>query len=86
MLTSTYKLQYRTVDPKVEGLSPFGLYSNEYVKVSLAVRGPKASWDAQGGKDIYQIANNKVKEYDKLQPKTLPEDVQAKFDEIIESF
>jgi len=62
------------------------LRSDEYVKVPLAVRGPKASWDAQGSKDTYQIASEKVKEYDALQPKTLPVNVQAKFDEIIKSF
>jgi len=62
------------------------LYSDEYLKVPLAVRGPKASWDAQGSKDTYQIANEKVKEYNALQPKALPSDVHAKFDEIIKSF
>ena len=62
------------------------LYSDEYVKVPLAVRGPKASWDMQGGKDTYQMANDKVKEYDSLQAKTLPAEVQAELDEIINSF
>ena len=62
------------------------LYSDEYVKVPLAVRGGKGTWDAQGGKDTYRIANDKVKEYDSLQPKALPTEVQARFDEIIKSF
>ena len=62
------------------------LRRDEYVKVPLAVRGPKATWDAQGSKDTYRIANEKVKEYDGLQPKTLPADIQAKLEEIIKSF
>lgn len=62
------------------------LYSDEYAKVSFAVRGPKASWDAQGSKDTYQLANEKVKEYDSLRPKPLPAGIQARFDEIIKSF
>lgn len=62
------------------------LRRDEYVKVPLAVRGPKATWDAQGSKDTYGIANEKVKEYDGLQPKTLPADIQAKLEEIIKSF
>lgn len=62
------------------------LYSDEYVKTSMAVRGPKALWDLQGSKDTYEIAKEKVQKYDSLPLKALPVSVQARFDEIINSF
>ena len=62
------------------------LRRGEYVAAPLSVRGPKASWDAQGGKDAFQIANDKVKEYDRLQGRTLPAEAVARLDEIIASF
>lgn len=62
------------------------LYSDEYVKTQLAVRGPKASWDSKGSKDTYHIANDEVKKNDALELIKLPTDVQAKLDEIIKLF
>jgi trimethylamine--corrinoid protein Co-methyltransferase len=39
------------------------LRCDEYVRTSLSVTGPKASWDMQGSKDTYQLARERVRQY-----------------------
>ena len=62
------------------------LRSAEYLQPRLSVRGNRATWEAQGAKDTYQLAREKVRELARLQPKPLPPQTQAKLDEIIASF
>lgn len=61
------------------------LYSDEYVRPKLAVRGPKASWDAQGGKDTYQLASQIVREY-AASPKVIAGEIGVKLKKIIDNF
>ena len=44
------------------------LRSGEYFVPGLAVRGPRAAWEAAGSKDTYQIAREKFKELRSLPP------------------
>jgi len=37
------------------------LHSQEYLKTTLAVRGPRASWEAQGSPDTYRLAKARCK-------------------------
>lgn len=62
------------------------LRSAEYVRPRLAVRGPRAVWEAQGAKDTYQLARDKVRQYAKRPAPPLPEGARAKLAEIIASF
>ena len=62
------------------------LRSGEYVRPRLAVRGPRAAWEAQGAKDTYQLAREKVKQYGARPAWPLPEGIRAKLAEIIASF
>lgn len=63
------------------------LYSDEYVKPRLSVSGPLAGWQANGSKDTYQIAREKVREYAQLDIREpLDANMKAKLDKIITSF
>jgi trimethylamine---corrinoid protein Co-methyltransferase len=62
------------------------LRSAEYLKPRLSVRGSRATWEAQGAKDSYQLAREKVHQMAQRQPKPLPPQTQARLDEIIASF
>lgn len=62
------------------------LYSDEYLLPRLAVRGPKASWDAQGSKDTYQLAREKVRQYKAAKPGLINESVRLKLQNIVSSF
>lgn len=62
------------------------LYSDEYVTPKLAVRGPKASWDAQGSKDTYQLARKKVGQYKEFEDQLINEHVKLKLKDIILNF
>jgi len=62
------------------------LYSDEYVPVELAVRGPKGTWDAQGSKDTYAISREKVEDYKKIEADILDNEQRAKLNEIIYIF
>ncbi len=62
------------------------LYSDEYVKVPLAVRGPKASWDAGGSKNTYDLAKEKVHEYAESNSKPIDNERVGKIEEIISAF
>ncbi len=62
------------------------LRSGEYVRPRLAVRGPRAAWEAQGAKDTYQIAREMVKQYARRPAPPLPEGIRSRLAEIIASF
>jgi len=62
------------------------LYSDEYVKPRLSVRGAYALWEQNGSKDTYQLAREKIDEYAEFEPPRLPPDMAAKLDEIVSSF
>jgi trimethylamine--corrinoid protein Co-methyltransferase len=62
------------------------LRSNEYLMPRVSVRGPRGVWKAEGGKDTYQLARQKTKDYATLEPKSLSADRRAQLREIIEGF
>ncbi|MHC4309885.1 MAG: trimethylamine methyltransferase family protein [Planctomycetota bacterium] len=62
------------------------LYSDEYIKPRLSVRGAYALWEQNGAKDTYQLAREKIEGYAEFEPPHLPPDMAAKLDEIISSF
>ena len=62
------------------------LYSDEYIKPRLSVRGAYALWEQNGAKDTYQLAREKVGKYAESEPPQLPPDMVAKLDEIVSSF
>jgi trimethylamine:corrinoid methyltransferase-like protein len=62
------------------------LYSDEYIKPRLSVRGACALWEKNGAKDTYQLAREKIDEYAEFEPPQLPRDMAAKLNEIISSF
>jgi trimethylamine--corrinoid protein Co-methyltransferase len=62
------------------------LRSGEYIQPRLSVRGNRTAWEAQGAKDTYQLARNKVRQLARLQPQPLSARIQAQLDEIIASF
>ena len=62
------------------------LYSDEYVKTKLSISGPFALWKAAGCKDTYQLAKEKVRNFDFGNSRQLSADIQAELDEIISSF
>ncbi|MBN2292755.1 MAG: trimethylamine methyltransferase family protein [Pirellulales bacterium] len=63
------------------------LHSDEYVQTRLSVVGPRATWEANGSKDTYQIARDKVADYaEKETNKPIAAGISKKLEEIIESF
>jgi trimethylamine--corrinoid protein Co-methyltransferase len=72
---------YLTADHTLEWLR-----SAEYLQPRLSVRVNRATWEAQGAKDTYQLAREKVRQLAQTPFKPLPAETQAKLDEIIASF
>jgi trimethylamine--corrinoid protein Co-methyltransferase len=62
------------------------LYSDEYIKPRLSVRGAYALWEQNGAKDTYQLAREKMNRYAEYEPPRLPRDMAARLDDIIASF
>jgi len=62
------------------------LYSDEYIKPRLSVRGAYALWEQNGAKDTYQLAREKIGKYAEFEPPQLPPDMATKLDEIVSSF
>jgi len=62
------------------------LYTDEYVAPRLSVREQYGSWAAKGGKDVYQLARDKVAEYAQTQPNKPSSAQMAKLAEILASF
>jgi len=62
------------------------LYSDEYIKPRLSVRGAYALWEQNGAKDTYQLAREKIDRYAEFEPPRLPPDIAEKLNEIVSSF
>jgi trimethylamine--corrinoid protein Co-methyltransferase len=62
------------------------LRSDEYFTPRVAVRGPRASWEASGSKDTYMIARDKVKQYKELPGNPISPKRAKQLEEIIEKF
>ncbi|MCL5105602.1 MAG: trimethylamine methyltransferase family protein [Armatimonadetes bacterium] len=62
------------------------LRSDEYLIPSLAVRGPRASWEAAGAKDTYQLARDGLAEYTRRAVPAFDSERKAKLDEIVRGF
>lgn len=62
------------------------LRSDEYYHPRLAVRGPRATWEAKGAKDTYQLAREKAKELGARSSAPLDGMRKAKMDEIVREF
>jgi trimethylamine---corrinoid protein Co-methyltransferase len=62
------------------------LRGDEFVPSPLSVRGPRATWEAQGARDTYQLAREKVKKYAAKPSQILPEKMQQELAEIIQRF
>jgi trimethylamine---corrinoid protein Co-methyltransferase len=62
------------------------LRSAEYIQPRLSVRGNRATWEAQGAKDTYQLAREKVRQFAKKPASSLPAPLQVKLDEIVRQF
>ncbi len=62
------------------------LRKDEYVNTTLSVTGPRAVWEAQGSRDTYQIAKDKVKQYSQPKANPLHRDAKSRIDEIMRSF
>ena len=61
------------------------LRSKEYMTPRVAVRGPRASWEAAGAKDTYQLAREKTRAYAGLEPMPPAGERQARLQEIIDN-
>jgi trimethylamine--corrinoid protein Co-methyltransferase len=62
------------------------LYTDEYVAPRLSVREPYGSWAAQGAKDVYQLARDKVAVYAHAEPNRPSAGQMARLAEILASF
>jgi len=62
------------------------LHSREYLLPRVSVRGPRASWEAAGAKDTYQLAKDKVQQYKNELGCPLSADRSAKLAEILNGF
>ncbi len=72
---------YLTADHTFEHLR-----GDEYYMPRLAVRGPRASWEAAGAKDTYEIARDWTRRSASEEGPTLDPARQAKLDEIVAGF
>jgi len=62
------------------------LRSDEYVKTMLSVTGPRAVWEAQGSRNTYEIARDKVRQYSQSKGATISYHAKSGIDEILRSF
>jgi trimethylamine--corrinoid protein Co-methyltransferase len=62
------------------------LHSDEYLTPRVSVRGPRAVWETRGSPDTYQLAREKVRQYQKSPGRPLDPQRAAKLAEIIASF
>ncbi len=62
------------------------LRSDEYYVPRLAVRGPRAAWEAAGAKDTYEIAKDEAKALETKPASIIDDERKAKLAEIIQSF
>ena len=61
------------------------LRSDEYIEPHVAVRGPRAAWEAAGAKDTYELARDEVRALDRPGPALDPARA-ARLAEIIDGF
>ncbi len=59
------------------------LRSDEHYLPRLAVRGPRAVWEAEGEKSTYQLARELTKEYADIEPQSLSPERAARLGDII---
>lgn len=62
------------------------LRSKEYVQPHLSVRGNRATWEAAGARNTYELAREKVRQLAKKQAKSPSPQIQSKLDEILAGF
>ncbi len=62
------------------------LHSAEYHVPRVAVRGPRASWEAAGAKDTYELAKDLTRRFARAPHEKIDADRQAKLDEIVTGF
>ncbi|MCC6446621.1 MAG: trimethylamine methyltransferase family protein [Armatimonadetes bacterium] len=62
------------------------LRTDEYLLPRVSVRGPRASWEAEGAKDTYRLAREKAKAYPARPRFPLDARRQAKLEDILGSF
>lgn len=62
------------------------LHSDEYHTPRIAVRGPRASWEAAGAKDTYEIAKDMVRGFALKPGSPLEKARKGKLDEIVAGF
>ncbi len=62
------------------------LHSDEYYTPRLAVRGPRATWEAQGGKDTYELAREEAGKLGTQATAVLDRARRASLDEIVSAF
>ena len=70
---------YMTCDHTIKRLR-----GDEFLMPRVSVRGPRASWEAAGSKDTYQMARDKARELSKNAGSPIDPDRAAKLKEIIE--
>ena len=81
IMRTAHSAEYLTADHTLEHLR-----SGEYIQPRLSVRGPRASWEAEGSKDTYQLARDKVREYESSTGTPIDPARTARINEIIRSF
>ena len=62
------------------------LRSGEYLPRQISVCGPRATWERDGAKDIYQLARDRVEAYRRQHPQPLDSDRTKHLDEILARF
>lgn len=62
------------------------LHSDEYHTPRMAVRGPRASWEAAGTKDTYELAKELAQQYARQLHEPIDSARKAKMDEIVAGF
>ncbi|MEN6521524.1 MAG: trimethylamine methyltransferase family protein [Armatimonadota bacterium] len=62
------------------------LRTDEYHIPNIAVRGPRASWEAAGGKSTYQVAQDAVKRYASMPAAGFDPARKVKLEEIVREF
>jgi len=62
------------------------LRSDEYYQTEVSVNGPRAAWEAAGGKDSYELTREKTRGYAQLEAEYFSPQKAARLEEIISSF
>ena len=62
------------------------LHKDEYLWPRVSVRGPRAAWEARGGKDTYMLATDKVQKFEKTAGNPIEAERALELADIISSF